>query len=232
MAQFTIRPAEVPDTEMLARIKGVVWEQEDEDINHIAYALGFTNRVTHIALNDETPAGFVDGFLTISAAGEPRWEVDLLAVHPDYRRQGLAAQLIKANIEAGKEHGATLARGLVAYGNLPAEKSFAQCGFQPDNFISTLYIAYTSQVNTLKARRVGAHFIPVQTFSYRGLWIEDSFNLVDLQFAQSVIDRLSHYGWQLAGAVIPGTQTGAIKNAQQAGYEPIGEYRNWLCKLK
>lgn len=56
--------------------------------------------------------------MTYTLEGLARWEVDLLAVHPDFRGKGIAAQLVSPITKTGKARGANFARGLVEVENM------------------------------------------------------------------------------------------------------------------
>jgi GNAT superfamily N-acetyltransferase len=228
----TIRLATPDDVANITRIKNATWQTDPSDIDLIASAITRSDHVSHIACVEDIPAGFVSGFTTLSSEGVIRWEVDLLAVQPEHQGKGIAPQLIEASAQSGREQGASLARALVAFGNTPAEKSFTHCGFQPDEYTSELYITQGNPEASDVYKRMTAHLITVETFSYRGVWIEEASTLNDFQFASKVISRLSVYGWHLAGAVIPPTNPKAIKAAEEAGYEHVGQYRNWMRNLK
>lgn len=81
-----------------------------------------------LAVQDEGVAGFAIGFPVTGLHGS-WWEVDLLAVHPDWRGRRLGHRLI----EAAMAHGATLARkarALVADDNGASEQAFLRAGFR------------------------------------------------------------------------------------------------------
>jgi ribosomal protein S18 acetylase RimI-like enzyme len=85
-----------------------------------------------LAIVDAQVAGFVIAFAT-HGLQEPRWEIDLLAVHPSYRRQGLATALIRAATAFGAGQAAR-ARAFVATDNAPSARAFHRAGFvsQPE----------------------------------------------------------------------------------------------------
>lgn len=83
---------------------------------------------TWIARHGAEPAGYVSGFETPGLDGV-RWEVDLVAVRPAFRGQGLAPALIRASLEAAAP--GALARAWVAVGNRASAHAFRKAGFAP-----------------------------------------------------------------------------------------------------
>jgi ribosomal protein S18 acetylase RimI-like enzyme len=73
--------------------------------------------------------GFAIAFGTGSLSG-PRWELDLLAVHPRWQGRGLAARLIQAAATGGCGI-ASQARAVIATDNSASLHAFSRAGFQP-----------------------------------------------------------------------------------------------------
>jgi ribosomal protein S18 acetylase RimI-like enzyme len=80
-----------------------------------------------LALAGETIAGFVVSFPTWGFRGS-RWEVDLLAVEPNFTGRGLGGQLIRATAADG-EAVASRARAVVADDNIASLQAFTRSGF-------------------------------------------------------------------------------------------------------
>lgn len=72
--------------------------------------------------------GFIVAFLT-HGLGDPRWEIDLLAVHPDWTGRGLATRLIR-KAAAGGMRLARRARAVVATDNSASARAFLRAGFR------------------------------------------------------------------------------------------------------
>jgi len=214
-------PAHAPQ---IANVKKLVWEDESADDSHIAKVIAEPDHVTHIALIEGQVVGFVDGFLTLSADGFRRWEVDLLAVLPEYRGKGIATQLVARNTQVGyNEMDADHARGLVAVGNIGSEKAFARASFTVENALYALYVS-DAAANTALPKPIHIYLLPVNTINYRGVWLEGVLDVPAFRAAQAV---RTHYGWDTAGAVIPTKETNLISAAEEAGYTLIGNYRWW-----
>jgi GNAT superfamily N-acetyltransferase len=92
-----IRRATAADAPAISSVKAAVWPGDAVDSGRIARVIASESHATHVAVCNGAVVGFVDGFPTISCDGLCRWEVDLLAVRPDFRGQGIGVQLIAAS---------------------------------------------------------------------------------------------------------------------------------------
>lgn len=81
-----------------------------------------------VAEVDGAVAGFVVAFATRTLQADG-WEVDLLAVHPRQRGQGLGAALIRRAV-AGAAAGARRARAVTAVKNHASRRAFEAAGFR------------------------------------------------------------------------------------------------------
>jgi ribosomal protein S18 acetylase RimI-like enzyme len=79
-----------------------------------------------LALAGDEVAGFVIGFVTTGLRG-PCWEVDMLAVHPDWRGHRLATRLIRAAAPGASR--VCRARAVVASDNPASAAAFRRAGF-------------------------------------------------------------------------------------------------------
>ena len=210
----------------IVELGNVVWPDESTDAAHIARVIAKRNHVLIVALHAQKVVGFVDGFSTLSRQGVSRWEVDLLAVHPNYRGQRLGQRLLEACTAGGRQTGAAVARGLIQVDNIASQRTFARCGYHRDDTIYQLCVSWhqkpvTRDPNLFK----GLHLIPVETFNYRGLWLEGDFTAAEIRAAQAAL----HDGdWDLVGAVIPEHQIASKSAAKAAGFIQLGQYQWWL----
>jgi len=108
-----------------------------------------------LAWQGEEPAGYASAFPTAGLEG-PRWELDLLAVRPAFRGQGLAQALIRAALEAAPRN--AVPRAWVAVGNAPSAHAFARAGFQA---LPTIHELWTYAIRGLVPRRPDPAWPPV-----------------------------------------------------------------------
>jgi ribosomal protein S18 acetylase RimI-like enzyme len=70
-------------------------------------------------------------FFTVTPEHPPRtWIIENVATWPEYRRQGLARELVDAALERGRARGATIADIGVFIGNDSAQAVYEQAGFR------------------------------------------------------------------------------------------------------
>ena len=219
--------AVVEDIEQIVSVKQRVWPQEPARIGHIQSALTHPQHAVVAARWNGNLVGFADGFLTRSAAGQWRWEVDLLAVAPKFQGRGLGTRLVAASLEAGARKGAQVARGLVGLDNLASQRVFVRCGFSIFPQELTLYVS-TGCDGLWVNETVEGHFIEVQTFNYRGLWLEESRTESTLASAGYACRSRN---LDLAGVLIPSADAQTIQTARRLGYSRIGRYQWWVKDL-
>lgn len=80
----------------------------------------------------DAPTGFANCFETVATfAAAPAINIHDLAVSRKYRRQGIAAKLLRAIEEHTKERGGYKMTLEVLEGNVPAQKAYTKAGFRP-----------------------------------------------------------------------------------------------------
>lgn len=218
-----VEPARPEMALELSVLKTSIWPDENTTADYLATIIQQDDHSTHVALCDDKLVGFVDGFLTLRIDGKRRWELDLIGVHPDYQRRGIARQLLMANTQAGRSMGAEVARGLVALANVSSQRTFAACGYTLNPQVCHLYIC-AADLSLPSEHAEGHHLIPVHTFNYRGIWVEG--RLSPDNFALALKARQKQQ-LDLVGAVIPLAEAAAIKFVEQASFDLIGEYQFW-----
>jgi N-acetylglutamate synthase-like GNAT family acetyltransferase len=116
--------------------------------------------------------GFVSAFLTLGGQGSRRWEIDLIAVTPASRRQGLGQRLIARAFQDGRRHDAAAARAIVRVSNVASQRAFEKADFAPDGDVYHLLL-WSPKPGDAPALTAGSlPWVPVDTLTYRGLWME------------------------------------------------------------
>lgn len=224
-----LREARVDEAGAIARLKSLVWPDEPVTPAAIGFAISLPTHLTLVVTEGELVVGFVDGFDTLTRDGEHRWEIDLLAVHPEWRRQGVATEMLHATVEEGRERGAAQARALVGASNAAMERTMRATGFVGGEREQVLYIGSDAYQSAGQVIEPGLPFVPVTTMRYRGLWIEGELT-PDLIAAAHA--RREAEGRELIGAVLPSADRAANQIALWSGMWPAGLYRWWRRALR
>ncbi|MBI5930240.1 MAG: GNAT family N-acetyltransferase [Chloroflexi bacterium] len=222
-----IRQAVPTDAPHIFSIKQAVWPSEtseDQAVSYIADIIALPNHAIRLAFIENVPVGFIDGFMTHTLDGLPRWEVDLLAVHPNFRGRAVAAHLVALSGESGRIRGAKFARGLVEINNTASQQVFAKCGYDLDDQIHVLYVGPGRLTDGLVPNPENTLLTPVQTINYRGIWIEGDYNKAGFLAGQALCNE---HRWDLAGAVIPTNHIIGVQTAQELGFTLVGHYQWW-----
>lgn len=216
----TIRQARPDDAAAIARIMETVWPEEPPVADRIAAAIERGNRSTYVAENESGVVGFIDAF------GTDFWELDLMVVDPIVQRQGIGKRLTDAVLQDGKVRGYTTTRGLIAVNNVASQQNVSRLGLAHDEVMCSLYV--TSEGHHASDGEGNASLTPVETFRYRGGWVNEPFTEDTLAAAVRIRTERE---WDVVGAVIPVTEEEAIAAAQRLGYEHVGDYHWWTMTL-
>lgn len=219
-----IRLATIADIADIANLIHQTWgtpAQEDQ----ISNVLARPDKPVWIVRNDAGLAGFCSGFLTHAADGTRRWEVDLLAVAAAARGQGLGRTLVARSIQSGRQRGAALHRALIAVNNAASARCFEVNGFQAASTCD-LWVSEPAAVEMLSPPHPdGAHLIPVETLTYKGIWVEGRYDTQAFAAAQQM--ALAD-GRDTVGAVIP---DGIDHDAARLQFAHIDTYRWWILSV-
>lgn len=205
-----VRRADRSDAAGINAVKSLAWSEEP-GIN--AAVIELPEHRTFVAVEDGIIVGFVDGFLTT------HWELDLLAVHPDYRGHGIARQLIKASDEAGQQMGANLTRALIQMENHAMMRALHSQGYRTDRQQQALYIQPT-RGNSSVMTTSQAGLIVVQTLTYNGIWIE-------CPITDTVLTRAKAESPGIVGVVL----NDPAQIAQLHEFQYVNRYQWWYKAL-
>ena len=123
-----------------------------------------------VAVEAGKVAGFLSAFLVSNPV--PRWEIDLVVVYSTSRGKGIGTSLIQEALTYGSHLGARWTKASIRIDNYASQHAFSKVGFTTDAQVGSVFVweplAYESATNVPET----VHFIPVDTLTYRGLWIE------------------------------------------------------------
>ncbi len=223
-----IRLATLDDAAGIANVQRVVWPDQHSDAAHVADVLREPYHITYVAVRHDFIVGYVDSFLTMTHDNIRRWEVDELAVHINHQRQRIGLSLMKAATQAGRQMDAVFARALIQVDNVASQQTVARCDYQCTSETYGLYVCHEPLVGERKPPSSDLHLIPVNTLSYRGVWLEgeiesQSFRIARMMCAQNA--------WQKAGVLLSNDAHEKRGAAVQAGFEYVCEYHWWNLDL-
>jgi ribosomal protein S18 acetylase RimI-like enzyme len=135
-----VRPFDgsLADAKGLLAVEKATFDESPYSATQVQTMLSGGSQRAWLALAGSKVIGFAIAFATAGLSG-PCWELDLLAVHPQWRGRRLATRLIRA-AAAGSPEGIGRMRAVVATDNGASARAFAQAGFQPAAETCTLLI--------------------------------------------------------------------------------------------
>lgn len=239
------RPAVASDVAAVAKLLLDVWPDEKAAQSDILASLTDVAHASFVAVavtNDDPQriVGFIDCFevypagAAAAAAGAARslerWEIDLLAVHPDFQRRGAGRSLVRAGLQEGRSRGLWAARTVVRLGNDACQHVLAQCGFKPRKQIYGLLVCSDLSVPAASQPGFEAALVKVQTCLYHGFWVEDPVSLDTLEHARASLLNIQDPR-AICGALYP-LETGHQDIPNAAGYLCAGKFCCWESEGK
>ncbi|MCY4147030.1 MAG: GNAT family N-acetyltransferase [Chloroflexi bacterium] len=172
--------------------------------------------------------GFAASFLTRSAAGTTRFELDLLAVDAAARGRGVGSGLVARCIQTASASGADSLRALARTDNLVMSRIGARAGLLRSACAYDLYIAEATPMNAPASIAHAAHLVPVDTLTYRGIWLEGGLSqaAVDLAHHRAQSQQRSRIG-----ALVPVADAPVAALLTKNGFVSVGEFCWWSLRL-
>lgn len=127
------------DAEGLLAVDRGTFAESPYNADEVVHLLANGERRAWLAVVEGEVTGFVMAFPTHTLHGR-NWELDLVAVLPAFRRQGIATELIKVAVEGAGEHSLDTARALAATDNLASQRAFTKAGFTPEETVCSLLL--------------------------------------------------------------------------------------------
>lgn len=219
----TIRQAAQGDFAVIAQI---IADSYDERIEPGAKHL--QSNLVLVAEMDGAVVGFAASFLTRSAVGESRFELDLLAVDPAARGRGVGFALVARCIQAACKNGADSLRALVRADNLAMSRICARADLQRSARPHQLYIANAEPMIALATAAHAAHLVAVDTLTYRGIWLEGELSQAAIDQAHQ---RARAENRSRIGALVPAVDEQAAALLTQNGFISVGAFFWWSLRL-
>jgi L-amino acid N-acyltransferase YncA len=230
---ITIRKATPSDVPGIGVVVRDVWEQDV--LPDVCLAQTRCQACAlYVAAEGDDVAGFVSAFLTVDKDGDRRWEVDLLAVRPANRGRRLGQRLVEAACADERARDVPLARAAIRVDNVPSQRTFERAGFATDGELHKLLIWTPTRDTGPIVYGGSVTLVPVDTLTYRGLWLEGltAYNVDQdeqrsaVQMARSII---AWEGRHNTGAMIPAIGSHRLVPELQDAAEIHGEYQ-WFTK--
>lgn len=217
--QFSIEPAQQHHAVPIQHLIQHAFSDNNVRRDDVARVISDISHHTWVALSQGQVIGFVDTFNTTSVTGQQRLEIDLLAVHANFRGQKVGATLILQSLGQVTQS----ARAIVNCQNVAAQYAFRRQGFiQGDNQLALYVASGQHETGIPHIDMPYAHLCTVNTMTYRGVWLEQIQNEQVFARARSQFSKQ-----QLIDALLK--DNNLILAAQQADFSMVGCYHEWFC---
>ena len=229
-----IRVANPSEAQAIHRILQETWGESllfDVFMDHISSP----EHQVFVAVESGEIVGFLSAFLVPSPI--PRWEIDLIIVRSTSRGKGIGTSLIEEALTYGSHLGARWAKASIRVDNYASQRIFSKTGFTRDAQVGNLFVwdplACKSATNVPET----VHFIPVDTLTYRGLWIEGfSASQLSAQEQHNVVraaqNRTSHENRLNTGLFIPDSFKQNVAPDLLTSASNHGQYHRWEYAFK
>ncbi|RKU24293.1 hypothetical protein C6499_17310 [Candidatus Poribacteria bacterium] len=183
--------------------------------------------------------GEVIGFLSAFLVSNPtsRWEIDLVIVRSTSQGKGIGTSLIQEALTYGSHLEARQAKASIRMDNYASQRAFSKAGFTTDDRVGNVFVwdplACKSTTNVPET----VHFVPVDTLTYRGLWIE---GFVESQLPRkeqhnmirAARNSIFHEDRLNAGVFIPDSLKHTIAPDLLTTATNFGQYHRWEYAFK
>ena len=188
-----------------------------------------------VAIDGDEVAGFLSAFLVPSPI--PRWEIDLIIVRSKSQGKGMGTSLIEEALAYGSHLGVQWAKASIRIDNSASQRAFSKAGFTTDAQVRSLLLwnplACQSTIHVPET----VHLIPVDTLTYRGLWIEGfSASQLSAKEQHHVIraarNSVFHEDRFNTGLFIPDSLKQTITPDLLTAATDFGQYHRWEYPFK
>lgn len=229
---FNIRPAEFSDVCGISMVVTEVWGQAID--THTCFdQIRSDDCAIWIAVEDGVVAGFVSAFLTVGLRGHCRWEVDLLAVRSGWRGHKLGQKLVEATWNDAQTRQVSTARAVIQVDNFASQRSFERAGYTTDHQTHNLFL-WSPEAGEESSLPKEVLFLPVDTLTYRGLWIEGLAELspeIQQRTVATARSMIARQNRQNTGALVPAGEVNDLAGELHSAADTLGEYQQWYKPL-
>ena len=188
-----------------------------------------------VAVDSGEIAGFLSAFLVPSPL--PRWEIDLIIVRSTNRGKGIGTSLIAEALTYGSHLGVRGAKASIRIDNYASQRAFSKTGFTTDAQVRSLFLWEPLDCESVPNVPETVHFIPIDTLTYRGLWIEGFIASQPLPKEQHDVIRAArnsvfHEDRLNTGLFIPDSLKQTVAPDLLTAATDFGQYHRWEYTFK
>ena len=224
-----IRFARRSDAEAIHLILQETWRESllfDVFVDHISSP----EHQVFVAVEAGDVAGFLSAFLVSSPV--PRLEIDLIIVRSVSQGKGIGTSLIEEALTYGANLGVGWAKASIRTDNYASQRAFSKVGFTTDTQVRSLFLWEPLVCESVPNMPKTVHLIPVNTLTYRGLWIEGFFESQLSEKEQYDVIRAArncifHEDRFNTGMFIPDNLKHTIASDLLTAATDYGQYHRW-----
>ena len=224
-----VRFARPDDAEAIHLILQETWGESllfDVFMDHVSS----TEHQVFVAVEVGEVVGFLSAFLVSNPT--PRWEIDLIIVRATSQGKGIGTSLIREALTYGSRLEVRSAKASIRLDNYVSQRAFSKVGFTTDAQVRSLLLWKSLAFRLIESIPEAVHLIPVDTLTYRGLWIEGFIESQLSQQAQREVIRIAQsrifdQGRLNTGLFIPDGLKGVIAPDLLTGATDHGQYHRW-----
>ena len=229
-----IRLAQIDDAQAIHRILQETWGDSllcDVFSDHISSP----EHQVFVAVEAGEVVGFLSAFLVPEPM--PQWEIDLIIVRSASQGKGIGTSLIEEALTYGSNLGVHWAKASIRIDNYASQRTFSKADFTTDAQVDSLFIWDPLVCKSATNVPETIHFIPVDTLTYCGLWIE---GFVESQLPQkeqydvirAARNFIFHENRLNTGVFIPNSLKHTIAPNLLAAATDFGQYYRWGYAFK
>ena len=229
-----IRLANSDDAQAIHRILQETWGESllfDVFTAHVSSS----DHPVFVAVDGGEIAGFLSAFLVPNPT--PRLEIDLIIVRSKSQGKGIGTSLIAEALAYGSHLGVQWAKASIRIDNYPSQGAFSKTGFVTDAQVRSLFLWEPLDCEFATNIPKTIHLIPVDTLTYRGLWIEGFIEpTLPLQEQHNVIraarNSIFHEDRLNTGLFMPDSFKHTIAPDLLTSATDFGQYHRWEYVFK